>query len=47
VNIGEGKLYAWAALAGALAGTSLFAFGYQRLKAPLRLPGLKLGTGDG
>ncbi len=47
VNIGEGKPYALAALAGALAGTSLFAYGYRRFQTPLRLPELKLGTGDG
>jgi uncharacterized protein len=38
VNIGEGKLYALAALAGALAGAALFGLAYPRLQAPLRLP---------
>ena len=40
VNVGEGKLYALAALAGALAGTALFSLCYERLVAPLRLPAL-------
>jgi uncharacterized membrane protein YedE/YeeE len=47
VNIGEGKMYAFAALAGALVGASLFAGSYDRLQRLLRLPELKLGTGDG
>jgi uncharacterized membrane protein YedE/YeeE len=47
VNVGEGKVYAVAALAGALAGTAGFASVYQRLRAPLRLPDVKLGTGCG
>jgi hypothetical protein len=38
VNIGEGKLYAIAALAGALAGAALFGAVYPRLQAPLHLP---------
>jgi uncharacterized protein len=40
VNIGEGKLYALAALAGALAGAAVFGMAYPRLQAPLRLPPL-------
>ena len=47
VNLGEGKLYALGALAGALVGAGLFGTLYQRLRAPLRLPTLRLGTGDG
>jgi uncharacterized membrane protein YedE/YeeE len=47
VNIGEGKLYAWGALAGALVGAALLGALYERLRGPLRLPALKLGTGDG
>lgn len=47
VNIGEGKVYALAALAGALAGTSLFSIRYERFAKALKLPALKLGTGDG
>jgi uncharacterized membrane protein YedE/YeeE len=47
VNVGEGKLYALGALAGALAGTALFSLLYERLAAPLRLPELRIGTGDG
>ena len=38
VNIGEGKLYAIAALAGALTGTTIFGSLYARLQRPMRLP---------
>ena len=38
VNVGEGKLYALAALAGALLGSSLFAVQYERLRGWLALP---------
>jgi len=41
VNIGEGKLYALAALAGALAGAGLFGALYERLQKPFKLPALK------
>jgi hypothetical protein len=47
VNVGEGKLYALPALAGALVGAAGFAGVYRWLKSPLRLPEIKLGTGDG
>jgi uncharacterized protein len=47
VNVGEGKLYALPALAGALIGAAGFAGVYRWLKSPLRLPEIKLGTGDG
>jgi hypothetical protein len=47
VNVGEGKVYALGALAGALAGAALFGALYGRLWRPLRLPALRLGTGDG
>jgi len=47
VNIGEGKLYAVAALAGALAGTACFGVLYPRLQGPLRLPPMKVGPGEG
>jgi hypothetical protein len=47
VNIGEGKMYAFAALAGALVGTALFGRCYGALQAPLRLPPMKVGTGEG
>jgi uncharacterized membrane protein YedE/YeeE len=47
VNVGEGKLYALGALAGALAGAALFSLLYERLAPALRLPALKVGTGDG
>ena len=38
VNIGEGKIYALAALAGALAGAGLFGSLYARLQGAFRLP---------
>jgi uncharacterized membrane protein YedE/YeeE len=41
VNIGEGKVYAVAALAGALVGAALFGTAYERLQKPLGLPPLK------
>ena len=47
VNIGEGKMYAVAALAGALAGAGLFGPSYQRMQKPFALPPLKVGTGEG
>jgi uncharacterized membrane protein YedE/YeeE len=47
VNLGEGKLYAFGALAGALVGAALFSLLYERLAPLLRLPALKVGTGDG
>ena len=47
VNIGEGKLYAIAALAGALVGATAFGWSYPRLTRPFRLPALQRGTGDG
>ncbi|MSQ42378.1 MAG: hypothetical protein EXR65_05015 [Dehalococcoidia bacterium] len=47
VNIGEGKLYALAALAGALVGAGVFGAAYPRLARPLGLPPLQRGTGDG
>ncbi len=47
VNIGEGKLYALGALAGALVGAALFGALYERLPKALRLPALRIGTGDG
>jgi uncharacterized membrane protein YedE/YeeE len=47
VNIGEGKVYALAALAGALTGAALFGIAYPRLQVPLRLPAMKLGPGEG
>jgi len=43
VNLGEGKVYALGALAGALVGASLFGLLYERLSGPLRLPALKTG----
>lgn len=42
VNIGEGKIYALATLAGALVGTRAFSAVYARLQPALRLPALKL-----
>ena len=47
VNIGEGKLNALAALAGALVGAGLFGSLYPRLQQPFRLPPVAVGTGDG
>jgi uncharacterized membrane protein YedE/YeeE len=47
VNIGEGKVYALAALAGALVGAGVFGAIYVRIQAWFRLPPLVLGTGDG
>ena len=40
VNVGEGKVYALAALAGALLGAAGFASLYDRLRAPMGLPPL-------
>jgi hypothetical protein len=47
VNLGEGKIYALGALAGALAGAALFSVLYERLAPSLRLPPLQVGTGSG
>jgi uncharacterized membrane protein YedE/YeeE len=43
VNLGEGKLYAVAALAGALSGTWLYGRLRPRLAKPLRLPNMQAG----
>ena len=40
VNIGEGKLYAIAALAGAVTGAALFGASYERLRGPFGLPAI-------
>jgi uncharacterized protein len=42
VNIGEGKVYALAALAGALTGAGAFGALYPRLQGTFRLPPLKV-----
>jgi uncharacterized membrane protein YedE/YeeE len=47
VNVGEGKLYAFAALAGALAGAGAFGTLYSRLQRVLALPPAAAGTGEG
>jgi uncharacterized membrane protein YedE/YeeE len=47
VNIGEGKVYALAALAGALTGAGVFGVLYERLQNLLGLPPLTLGPGEG
>lgn len=47
VNIGEGKIYALAALAGALVGAGLLGALYPALQRPFALPPLKTGTGEG
>jgi len=43
VNIGEGKVYALAALAGALIGAGAFGALYERLQQVLGLPPLAAG----
>ncbi len=40
VNIGEGKIYALAAFAGALTGAALLGVAYPRLARPFKLPPL-------
>lgn len=40
VNIGEGKVYALAALAGAVVGAALFGVSYEGLRKPFGLPAL-------
>ena len=45
VNIGEGKIYAVATLAGALVGAGVFGTIYARVQGPFRLPALASGAG--
>lgn len=47
VNIGEGKIYAAAALAGAVAGAGAFGALYERLQNAFGLPPISIGTGEG
>ncbi len=47
VNIGEGKVYALAALAGALVGAAAFGTLYPTPERTFRLPPLGVGAGDG
>ena len=47
VNIGEGKIYALAALAGALIGAGVFGAIYERVQGVFGLPPLSVGTGEG
>ncbi len=47
VNVGEGKVYALAALAGTVLGAALFGASYSRLQGMMHLPPLARGTGDG
>jgi len=47
VNIGEGKIYAVAALAGALVGAGALGSWYSALQRPFALPPLDVGTGEG
>jgi uncharacterized membrane protein YedE/YeeE len=47
VNIGEGKVYALAAFAGALVGAGLLGSFYPVIQRPFGLPPLKAGTGEG
>ena len=46
VNLGEGKLYAWAAFAGVLVGTTLLGVLYPRLQGPLGLAPLQSEPAD-
>jgi hypothetical protein len=46
VNIGEGKVYAVAALAGALVGAGVFGTLYQRLQGIFALPRLAAGKAN-
>jgi uncharacterized protein len=46
VNIGEGKIYALAAFAGALVGAALLGSLYPALERRFALPPLKVGTGE-
>jgi uncharacterized membrane protein YedE/YeeE len=45
VNLGEGKIYAAATLAGALVGAGVFGSIYARVQGPFRLPALLSGAG--
>ncbi len=47
VTLGEGKLYAWGALAGVVSGAYLLGWGYDLVRQPLGLPPVKVGTGNG
>jgi uncharacterized membrane protein YedE/YeeE len=47
VNIGEGKIYALAALVGALVGAGLLGGVYPVLQRPFALPPVKVGPGEG
>jgi uncharacterized membrane protein YedE/YeeE len=47
VNIGEGKIYALAAFAGALVGAGLLGGVYPVLQRPFALPSVKVGPGEG
>jgi uncharacterized protein len=40
VNIGEGKIYALAALAGGITGAAIFGMSYERLRKAFTLPAL-------
>ena len=47
VNIGEGKVYALAVLAGALIGAGAFGALYERLRTAFGLPPIAVGTSQG
>ena len=47
VNLGEGKVYAAAALLGVLVGAGAFGVLYERLIGLFKLPPLQVGTGEG
>ncbi len=46
VNVGEGKVYAIGALAGALVGAALFGALYSRLQRPFGLPSIAARAGN-
>jgi len=47
VNLGEGKIYAFAVLLGALVGAGAFGALYSRFESAFALPRIAKGTGDG
>jgi hypothetical protein len=47
VNLGEGKIYAFATLVGALVGAGAFGALYERVQGLFGLPPIGVGTGEG
>ena len=47
VNLGEGKIYAFATLVGALVGAGAFGALYERVQGLFGLPPISVGTGEG